>query len=179
MELKTFKTYLSEQEKLDEFVGAVIGLGARALPTVARAGSAAMRSGTSAYRAVRSSVSALPRVVSGAGSAVRTSAGNILSNPRNQRSIMMGTSQAVANRFLGNNAALPTSGGEEGMPMDIPMVEPRTSVNTRNMQSSGAAPPPVDSINPTSRPPVQFSGSYNPTSLQSMYGGLRAKLGRI
>jgi hypothetical protein len=90
-----------------------------------------------------------------------------------------GLSQAVAGRAM--NGSGDNNQMQDAEPVDPGMAAGGVSdVETIRAQSQrmGTTPRPVDSI--TNRPPVTLAGSIaTPSSLQAMYGGLRARMGRM
>jgi hypothetical protein len=189
MELKSFKTYLAEQEQLDEFIAPLLAAAARLVPSVVRAGAGVLsRTASSAASAAGRSAASSRAAMGTAGTAVKTKVGNILTNTnkfaRTPTGMVTlgGLSQAVAGRAMNGSGANNQMQDAE-MPVDPGMAANGVSgVETIRPHSPamGTTPKAVDSINPTNRQPVTLAGSIaTPSSLQAMYGGLRARMGRM
>jgi hypothetical protein len=188
MELKSFKTYLAEQEQLDEFIAPLLAAAARLVPSVVRAGAGVLsRTASSAASAAGRSAASSRAAMGTAGTAVKTKVGNILTRTnkfaRTPTGMVTlgGLSQAVAGRAMNGSGA--NNQMQDAEPVDPGMAAGGVSdVETIRAQSPimGTTPKAVDSINQNNRPPVTLAGSIaTPSSLQAMYGGLRARMGRM
>jgi hypothetical protein len=189
MELKSFKTYLAEQEQLDEFIAPLLAAAARLVPVVVRAGAGVLsRTASSAASAAGRSAASSRAAMGTAGTAVKTKVGNILTRTnkfaRTPTGMVTlgGLSQAVAGRAM-NGSGANNQTQDEALPVDPGMAAGGVSnVETIRPQSPamGTTPKAVDSINQNNRPQVTLAGSVaTPSSLQAMLGGFRARMGRM
>ncbi len=179
MELKSFKTYLAEQEQLDEFIAPVLAAAARLVPVVVRAGAGVLsRTASSAASAAGRSAASSRAAMGTAGTAVKTKVGNILTRTnkfaRTPTGMVTlgGLSQAVAGRAMNGSGANNQMQDAE-MPVDPGMAAGgMNDVETIRPQSPrmGTTPRPVDSINPNNRQPVNFSGAITPITLGPYMG---------
>lgn len=161
MELKTFKTYLSEQEQLDEFLGAIVA-GARAIAPLA---------GRLFGRAAASRVGTAATATGGRVS-------NILKSKGIRQAAVLGGAQAIASKLIGGQGG---QGGSNEMDsanaVDSGQTAPTTSIQSINPSNTASVPQAVRSIGQSDRIPGLPGTST--IALQSMYGGLRAKMGRM
>jgi hypothetical protein len=174
MELKSFKTYLAEQEQLDEFIAPLLAAAARLVPVALRAGAGVLsRTASSAASAAGRSAASSRAAMRTAGTAVKTKVGNILTRTnkfaRTPTGMVTlgGLSQAVAGRAM-NGSGANNETQDEALPVDPGMAARGVSdVETIRPQSPamGTTPRPVDSINPTNRQQVNFSGAITPITL--------------
>jgi hypothetical protein len=189
MELKSFKTYLAEQEQLDEFIAPLLAAAARLVPSVVRAGAGVLsRTASSAASAAGRSAASSRAAMRTAQTAAKTNVGNILTKTnkfaRTPTGMVTlgGLSQAVAGRAMNGSGANNQMQDAE-MPVDPGMaaggVSDVETIRAQSPRAMGTTPKAVDSINQTNRQPVTLAGSYTPSSLQAMYGGLRARMGRM
>ena len=182
MELKSFKTYLAEQEQLDEFIAPLLAAAARLVPSVVRAGAGVIsRTASSAASAAGRSAASSRAAMRTAQTAAKTNVGNILTRTnkfaRTPTGMVTlgGLSQAVAGRAM-NGSGANNQTQDEALPVD-PGVSDVETIGARSPRM-GTTPKAVDSI--TNRQPVTLAGSIaTPSSLQAMYGGLRARMGRM
>jgi hypothetical protein len=181
MELKSFKTYLAEQEQLDEFIAPLLAAAARLVPSVVRAGGGVLsRTASSAASAAGRSAASSRAAMGTAQTAVKAKVGNILTRSRTfgrtpiGRATVGGVAQAVAGRAM-NGSGANNQTQDEALPVD-PGVSDVETIRPQPASSMGTTPEAVRSINPTNRPPVTLAGSIaTPSSLQAMLGGFRAK----
>lgn len=188
MELKSFKTYLAEQEQLDEFIAPLLAAAARLVPSVVRAGAGVIsRTASSAASAAGRSAASSRAAMRTAQTAAKTNVGNILTKTnkfaRTPTGMVTlgGLSQAVAGRAM-NGSGANNQTQDEALPVDPGMAADGVSdVGTIRPQSPrmGTTPEAVRSINQTNRSPVTLAGSIaTPSSLQAMLGGFRGRMGR-
>jgi hypothetical protein len=188
MELKSFKTYLAEQEQLDEFIAPLLAAAARLVPSVVRAGGGVLsRTASSAASAAGRSAASSRAAMGTAQTAVKAKVGNILTRSRTfgrtpiGRATVGGVAQAVAGRAM-NGSGANNQTQDEALPVDPGMAADGVSgvgtIRPESPSSMGKTPEAVRSINPTNRPQVTLPSSIaTPSSLQAMLGGFRARIG--
>ena len=162
MELKSFKTYLSEKEQIDEFIAPLLAGAARVLPA--------------AYGAVRTSIAgsrvagALTTAATRAGQVgtrVRSSVRSLLRSGSNNPQSVLNTAQTAAMLRGGSNAQEQET-----------MIDPGTSDGLQSsvqLRSSATQPPPTPQLNPrmqVDNSPYSWGGRNNSTIANLMSGNV-------
>jgi len=180
MELKSFKTYLAEQEQLDEFIAPLLAAAARLVPSVVRAGAGVLsRTASSAASAAGRSAASSRAAMGTAQTAVKAKVGNILTRTnkfaRTPTGMVTlgGLSQAVAGRAMNGSGA--NNQMQDAEPVD-PGVSDVETIRPQSPRAMGTTPRPVDSI--TNRQPVNFSGAITPITLGPYTGKSISTKGR-
>lgn len=159
MELKSFKTYLNEQEQLDEFLGAAIG----AIPAAYTAARAALL-GSRVARGVGAAGTRLNQIGAGVRGRATNLLGTIRRNPKNAINMGLGVAQTAAS--LRGGGSIPQEPGVDGLPVSAPQTEVQ-------LRSSTMQAPQQPQLNP--RIPVDTSiysfGGRNNTTLANLMAG--------
>ena len=167
MELKSFKTYLSEKEQIDEFIAPLLAGAARMLPAAVgavRTGYGAVRTGIAGSKAAGALTTAATRAGQ-VGTRVRSSVGSLLRSGSNNPQSVLNTAQTAAMLRGGSNAI---DQEQETMPGTSDGLQ--SSVQLR---SSAMQPPPTPQLNPrmqVDNSPYSWGGRNNSTIFNLMSG---------